>query len=196
MKILPINNTIMNSVTYVLYSEDVDYCVLIDCGEYNTLVPILKKICKRVDTVLLTHGHSDHIYGLNGLLKLEPSLIIGTNKEGHEELSNSKKNLSFYHEVPFVIKNYNSLVLQDGMVIHFEGLVDIEVMETPGHSPSCLTYKIDKNLFTGDAYIPGLKTFTSFPRGNKKLALESKNLLAEKESIGYKIYCGHHSFEK
>ena len=36
MNILPINNSIMNSVTYVLYREDVDYCVLIDCGSgYN-----------------------------------------------------------------------------------------------------------------------------------------------------------------
>lgn len=196
MKILSVNNTFMNSVTYILCSEDVDYCVLIDCGEYETLGPILKKICRRVDTVLLTHGHFDHIYGLNTLIKIEPSLIIGTNEEGHEELGNSKKNLSFYHETPFVVEEYNPLVLKEGVILHFEGLADIEVLATPGHTPSCLTYKIGKNLFTGDAYIPGLKTFTSFPRGNKKLALESKKMLAEKESVGYKIYCGHHSFEK
>ena len=46
----------MNSVTYVLYREDVDYCVLIDCGEWETLQPVIERIGKSVKAVLLTHG--------------------------------------------------------------------------------------------------------------------------------------------
>ena len=34
------------------------------------------------------------------------------------------------------------MILQDGMTLHYEGLADIEVIATPGHSPSCITYKI------------------------------------------------------
>ena len=45
----------MNSVTYVIYEEDVDYCVLIDCGEWETLKPILSNLGKKVRAVLLTH---------------------------------------------------------------------------------------------------------------------------------------------
>lgn len=58
MTILPVNNFILNSVTCVLYSEDVDYCILIDCGEYETLKPVLDRINKKVKAVLLTNGHS------------------------------------------------------------------------------------------------------------------------------------------
>lgn len=58
MNILPINNSIVNSVTYVLYREDVDYCVLIDCGEWGTRKPVIERIGKKVKAVLLTHGHS------------------------------------------------------------------------------------------------------------------------------------------
>ena len=58
MTILPVNNSILNSVTCVLYSEDVDYCILIDCGEYETLKPVLDRINKKVKAVLLTNGHS------------------------------------------------------------------------------------------------------------------------------------------
>lgn len=42
MNILYINNSILNSVTYVLYSEDVDYCVLIDCGFCEGLITSLE----------------------------------------------------------------------------------------------------------------------------------------------------------
>lgn len=182
----------MNSVTYVLYEEDVDYCVLIDCGEWATLKPVLDELGKKVRAVLLTHGHSDHIHGLKGLLEFTPSVIVGTNDDGHEELGNSRKNLSFYHEMPFTIEGYEPLILQDGMTLHYEGIADIEVIATPGHSPSCLTYRIGNDLFTGDSYIPGVKTFTSFPRGNKELALKSIALLSELEKQGFTIHCGHH----
>ncbi len=60
MKILPVKNTIMNSMTYILYVENIDYCVLIVCGEYETLAPILSTVGKLIKAVLLTHGHSDH----------------------------------------------------------------------------------------------------------------------------------------
>lgn len=186
----------MNSVTYILYSEDVDYCVLIDCGEWEPLKPVLEQIGIRVHTVLLTHGHSDHIYGLNGLLKAQPDVIIGTNSDGHTEIRDSRKNLSRYHDMPFTVEDYQPLELTDHQILHFEGLADIEVMATPGHDTSCLTYKIENNLFTGDAYIPGVKIFYKFPRGNKEHALASIRLLSSLEKEGYTIHCGHHSYEE
>src|SRR4030065_615336 len=54
------------SSAMVLYKE---YRFLVDCGE-GTQRQLLKSGLgfKRVNTVLLTHGHLDHILGLGGLL--------------------------------------------------------------------------------------------------------------------------------
>ena len=94
MNILPIHNSIMNSVTYVLYRDDVDYCVLIDCGYSEGLIASLEKLGKRVKAVFLTHAHYDHIYGLNMLLEHFPDALVYTNEEGREALTDIKKNFS------------------------------------------------------------------------------------------------------
>lgn len=195
MEIIPVENALMNSMTYVVYSDDVDYCILIDCGEYKPLKPVLDRIGKNVKQILLTHGHADHIYGLVDLLKDYPEAVVGTLDCGHKELSDSRKNLSFYYEMPFTITNYRKKVLNDGDVVNFGELVEIEVIAAPGHDNSCLCYKIGKNLFTGDAYIPGIKVFSKFPGSNKQKADESREKLAMLEKEGFKIYCGHHDYK-
>ncbi len=49
----------------------------------------------------------------------------------------------------------------------------VTVYETTGHAPSCLRYRIADWLFTGDAYIPGVKVVTKLPGGDRALAAES-----------------------
>lgn len=195
MKIYPIKNTSMNSMTYILYKEDASKCILIDCGEYETLEPILGKLNITVEVVLLTHGHSDHIHGLRKLLQVYPEVVVGTLMCGHEEIQDSRKNLSYYHGMPFTISGYREKVLNDGDVVKFNGLAEIEVISTPGHDKSCLSYRIGDALFTGDAYIPGIKVFSKFPGGNKKQAIESRMRLEAMEKEGFIIYCGHHDYE-
>lgn len=71
----------------------------------------------------------------------------------------------------------------------FEGIY-ADVYFTPGHDESCLCYEVDGILFTGDAYIPGIKTVTTFPHSSKKKALES-GLRISSLARGMTIYPGH-----
>lgn len=148
---------------------------------------------ENVEAVLLTHAHFDHIYGLNRVVELNPFLIVYTNESGKKMLLNSRKNLSFYHDSPFVF-NYpkNICIVNDSDEIIIEGK-KAKAVFSPGHNPSCISWIIENNLFTGDAYISGLKTITNLPKGNKRQAEESKSLiLSLSESIlNCKIYPGH-----
>ena len=64
------------------------------------------------------------------------------------------------------------------------------MFETPGHHPSCLTFMVEYNLFTGDAFIPGVKVVTNLPKGDNKLAQESMERIL-KLSEGKRIRPGH-----
>ena len=144
-----------------------------------------------VSAVLLTHAHFDHIYGLNRVIELNPAVKVYTNETGRDILMNARKNLSFYHETPFVISNPSQIVIiEEGVEISIGKVVTAKAFFTPGHNPSCITWLINDSLFTGDSFIPGIKTVTNLPGGNKYQAEESLALI-KKLSIGKAIYPGH-----
>lgn len=200
---LHVVNTIFNSITYILPVGDTRDCWLVDCGDVEKVI----EQGWRVRGVLLTHSHFDHIYGLNRLMEVFPSALIYTNAQGAEGLQNPKWNFSRYHEEfkSFVFcKPENVRVIEsEGRISLFstEGsdpavesprfLEEVEALFTPGHEPSCVSYRIGDVLFTGDAYIPGVKVVTNFPRSNMQLAAESLERLQEMERSGLKVMPGH-----
>ena len=139
-----------------IWNNDHDYCILIDCGEYTVLASEIVRIQKTVKYVFLTHGHFDHICGLNQLIHYYPDCLIFTTDYGHRELRNPRKNLSIFQGKAFTICSYKASFLRGGEQLKFTGFPEIEVIATPGHDASCLSYKVDNALFTGDSYIPGL----------------------------------------
>lgn len=183
-------NSVFNSITYILPVGNQRDCWLVDCGDVEKIIAQGWNI----RGVLLTHAHTDHIYGINKLLEAFSNALIYTNAEGERGLQNPKINFSRYHDdvEDFIISSpQNVRVIEKEGTLRIDDDLSVEVLFTPGHEPSCLSFVIGKNLFTGDAYIPGVKTVVAFPRSNKQLAIESENKLKLKEQNGYKILSGH-----
>ena len=171
-------NSICNSVSYRLGD-----CLIDPGDEWEGFHDLT--------TVLLTHGHFDHIYGLNRVIELNPNVRIYTNESGREMLLNAKKNLSFYHETPFVVSDKaHIIVVCDGSEIKKKTETPAKAVFTPGHHPSCITWIIREAVFTGDSFIPDCKPVTNLPEGNKRLANDSIQLIKEL-SDGRVIYPGH-----
>lgn len=168
-----ITNKVFNSRTYILISELTDEVWLVDCGDIEV---VLERIgAKPIKGVLLTHTHSDHIYGLEVLAEHFPNVKVFSNAYGVEALKSPKLNISRYHsEYPDIIfdKPENVCKVGDGETMCLLGET-VTVYETVGHDPSCLCYRIGNRLFTGDAYIPGVKVFTGFPYSNRQQAQQS-----------------------
>ena len=168
-----ITNKVFNSRTYILTSETTDGVWLVDCGDVEVVFERIGE--KQIEGVLLTHTHSDHIYGLEALTERFPNVKVCTNAYGVEALKSPKLNISRYHsEYPDIVfdKPENIRVIRDGDTIELLGET-VTVYETVGHDPSCLCYRIGDWLFTGDSYIPGVKVFTGFPFSNRQQAQQS-----------------------
>lgn len=185
-----ITNRIFNSRTYILIKEDSEKVWLVDCGDTDRILEMIGE--KSVEGVLLTHAHSDHIYGLEKLIEKFPQIKIYTNTSGVEALKNPKVNLSHYHsgyqDISIVAPDC-VCVIKEGDELNVMG-EKVQVYETPGHAPSCITYIMNDKAFTGDAYIPGVKFFTGFPHSSSKLAVESVERILQLSS-GCLILSGH-----
>ena len=190
-----ITNSIFSSRTYWFTEKDRNIFWLVDCGDIDLVIQQLPENAK-IMGVLLTHVHFDHIYGLNQLIGKFPECKVYTNDFGQKSLTDPKRNFSRYHTdvEDFVFEHpENVVVVGEGEKIElFEG-VFADVYYTPGHDESCLCYEVSEDMFTGDAFIPGVKTVTTFPHSSKKKALES-DLRISSLVRGMKVWPGHTVF--
>ena len=188
MQVTKIVNDIFKSNTYILEDDSSASVWLVDCGDTDNMIPLLHS--KQIDGVLLTHAHFDHIYGLNKLLTIYPECRIITKQYGREGLLSAKKNISFFHETPFVLnEKENIIVIEDGIEVNI-GFTSAKAFFTPGHSESCISYIINDYLFSGDSYIPGAKVVTNFPGADKFKAAFSMELI--KSLVLNKTLCPGH----
>ena len=176
MKVSHIVNSVFTSKTYVLTQEESLSVWLVDCGDVPPIGDLLSSLGGSsfiIKGVLLTHVHYDHIYGLPKLKEMFPSLRVYTNEYGKKALADIRLNYSKYHNDPIAYDSENVVTCDEGSVIELFDGVQAKVYHTPGHSPSCLTYEVGDYLFTGDAYIPGIKVVTTLKGGDKQKAEES-----------------------
>ena len=179
-------NSVFRSCSYIL--TDAGHSWLVDCCDVDQIVPYIKgTLCG----ILLTHGHFDHIYGLNQLLNLYPDVPVYTNDYGLETLYDDKLNFSKFYGNTLQLQPVNNIrILHDGDVFELFDGVNVHAVFTPGHSPCCVTWVLDDMMFTGDSYIPGVKTVTNLPHCDKKQSACSE-ILIKKLAEHRTVYPGH-----
>jgi len=115
--------------------------------------------------VLETHAHADHLSASQYLKRrFEAGIAIGA------RITEVQETFKAVFDLPESFATDGSQfdrLLRDGDVIE-AGSLSVEVIATPGHTPACLTYKIDDAIFTGDAiFIEDYGTGRcDFPRGS------------------------------
>lgn len=195
MHIHQVVNSVFTSNTYILEVEGKTEYVLIDIGDIIPVQNFVQEKDGMVKALFLTHTHYDHIYGIKELLQLYPSCIIYTSSFGKEALGSDKLNFSRYHNDPIIWTGDNVKVLHEKDNVEIFPKTFVEVFETPGHDKSCLTYKVENHVFSGDSYIPGIKVMASFPNSNREEAWISKERIMELIK-DCNLYPGHGNIDK
>ena len=173
-------------------SEDSHYCLIIDTGlDEAELLDFLEEKQVMPMALVLTHGHIDHIAGVNLLRKKFPDMKVYIHKLDAEMLAEPMNNLSFMSGEFFTAKPADFLV-EEGYVIEHAG-IKLQVLHTPGHTPGGISlYCPEENVvFTGDALFADSIGRTDFPGGNMNQLIKGikEKLLNLPEET--KVFSGH-----
>jgi len=171
--------------TYVVSDEDTLKCAIIDpvlnynmsAGNISShsadeVIAYINDNNLTVDWILETHAHADHLTASHYLKeKLGGQIAMG---ERIDEV------IKFWRPI-FNAKNYPQLdtfkfdkLLKNNEVINI-GSLEVKVMNTPGHTPACVSYLIEDNVFVGDTiFMPDVGTArTDFPGGSAQDLFDS-----------------------
>ncbi|MGP1414032.1 MAG: MBL fold metallo-hydrolase [Bacillales bacterium] len=177
--------------TYVV-GNDSKHCVVIDPGSKNNdIIDYIINNYKYVDGILLTHGHWDHIKGIENILNKFPSCTIFISEEDSDLLINSKDNCSEFLGDKGII-NIQPQIIEDEDVINFNNNLVFKVIATPFHTKGsvCFLYENEKALFSGDTLFKGNIGRYDLPTSNAKTINESLDKLKSLDP-SLTIYPGH-----
>jgi hydroxyacylglutathione hydrolase len=173
---------------YLIGDEHTKEVAVIDPGD--TVEALEQEIDQKgyqVQRILLTHGHFDHIMGVERLIEKYHSKVALHQKDAEcifklnssfEQLEDNK-----FDQIPI------ATLLHDGDTISV-GSVSLKVIHTPGHTPGSICLFTNDILFSGDTLFHHSVGRTDFPFGSDKDLVNSVQRLYQLPD-DTKVYPGH-----
>ena len=169
MQITPIP-CLKDNYAYIINDNTHKIIGVVDPSEASPVINFLKKKNLKLNYILNTHNHYDHIGGNIELKKLYNAKVVG--------FAGDK------HRIPGI-----DIVLEDNSHWTF-GSSSVKILHIPGHTLGhiCFFFEKEKIVFTGDTLF-SLGCGRIF-EGDHKQMLTSLNKI-KKLPRNTKIYCGH-----
>ena len=175
---------------YFVYKEDSKKALVFDPADKGDLLHgKLTDAGFAVEAILLTHGHFDHIWGVEKLKELTDVLVYAF--EAEEELCmDAGMNISAAAGRACSLKP--DKLLKDGEEVAI-GDFTFRAIATPGHTKGsgCFYFEEDKILISGDTLFQESVGRTDFPTGSMGTLVRSikDKLMVLPDDV--KVYPGH-----
>ncbi len=156
---------------YIIHSDG--KAIVVDPGdEAERILGFIEQKGIKVEKVILTHGHIDHIKGLPDLrAAIDAPVLI--HQEDAIMLTQARKNLSYYHDKSFTTKPADELLVEDDEIMLGDHI--IRILHTPGHTPGGISLFVDDVVFTGDALFFGSIGRTDLPGSDHRTLIQAIN---------------------
>jgi glyoxylase-like metal-dependent hydrolase (beta-lactamase superfamily II) len=157
--------------TYLIYEKNASDAILIDPAENSdTLVRRLNELNFSQLTIFLTHGHADHICGVDFFKKKFPGSKVAISVADAPMLPDPGLNLSLYIGDAITVSEPDQ-TLNDGDLLSTGGISGV-VRAIPGHTPGGMVLIFENMVFSGDTLFAGSVGRSDFPGGNGKDLIE------------------------
>lgn len=171
------------SITYIIYDEAKGCAIAIDANNFTLIDSFIAEKNLKLEYIILTHEHYDHVLAAQELQKKYNSQIIAS-KECAEELIINSKKLARDYSVYVNIRNKektNTKFCLDKIVVdtQFEHNMvlcwydnKVELFEVNGHSKGsiCIIFN-QQYLFSGDNLLKNRTLISEFVGSNKNIYL-------------------------
>ncbi len=163
---------------YIIWEENSSTCAVIDPGyQAETVLRFAASHHKTIETVLLTHGHFDHVGAVRDIAAATDCRVYLCEKD-----------LSMPPQMTAGPLYYTD-TYADGDLITTAGLT-LQVIHTPGHTPGSVCLLCGDALFSGDTLFAGSCGRTDFPGGSTREILRSLQRLAALPD-DFQVFPGH-----
>ncbi|MEI6858737.1 MAG: MBL fold metallo-hydrolase [Shewanella sp.] len=142
-------------------------------GDMERILTEVNKLGVKLEKILLTHGHIDHVGAAKELSEHAGIPIIGPHKADSfwlDKLPKQSEHFGFVHCDPFTPTQY----LENGDTVIL-GSLTLEVLHCPGHTPGHIVFfSASSNIvWVGDVLFHGSIGRTDFPQSNHQDLLNS-----------------------
>lgn len=156
---------------YLLGCEESGTAAIIDPGDQgDLLLGALRKVGLTLESVLLTHGHIDHVGAVGTLLESTGARVYLHHDEAQmlETLELQARLFSLPPPDPVPVHVW----LGDGDQL-LVGSITLRVLHTPGHTPGSVCFHHEGILFSGDTLFRESVGRTDWPGGSHRSLISS-----------------------
>ena len=175
--------------TYLLTDEETGHSAIVDTGEGEQLVDILKKENPNIQMILLTHAHIDHA---GALTYLQETWDVPTYMPRLEKvLFDSLPMQGSMFGMPALNRPCGRIdhLIDDGFELML-GNTKLKFLSTPGHTPGQGCWYDEHDIIVGDTLFAGSIGRTDFPMSDPSVMVKSLRKLMSLPSH-MRVHSGH-----
>ncbi len=161
---------------YIFADDKTNKAVVVDPGgDVDKIIEVLENNDLKLNYIILTHGHGDHIGGVEELRdKTQAPIYI------HKDDAYMLRDANINHSTAIVgskVEIEPDHLLEDGEALDL-GELKLNFIHTPGHTKGGMCIEVENALFTGDTLFANSIGRTDLEGGNQEELIDSiKNKL-------------------